>query len=371
MITRTVALAIALFLGAGADTFAAHANTSPHTIPTIFDELSGQEVLELTIETDVSQLMENAPSEDYQSATLQFEVPGKGLVERSANIRLRGRYRRRVCAFPPLKLKFPEDALRQAGLDPVFRSLKLVTHCLEEKFEGNQNVFKEYLAYKLYNLLSEHSYRVQLVKITYLNTQGKKQKIRRYGFLLEDIDELAYRSGGEECDECRNVKPEELKAENVAVMSMFQYMIGNADWNAKMMRNLKYLRLKDSDQGLIVPYDFDFAGLVNPPYAVPNSDYGLTSIRQRLLLGPPIDDAVMKWTINYFRFKEEEIIDYVSNFRLLKQQNREDIIDFLNHFFEHMESIDVYSSNKLYERFSEEPLNYKSPSTGQDDDMGM
>lgn len=371
MMTRTVTLAIILFLGIGRYTFAAPHFPTSSPLPTIFDELSGQEVLKLTIETDISHLMKNAPSEDYQPAKLHFEGPEKGEVIRSAKIRLRGRYRRRVCDFPPLKIKFPEDELRRAGLDPVFRSLKLVTHCLEEKFEGNQNVFKEYLAYQLYNLISEHGYRVQLAKVTYLDTEGKKQKVQRYGFLLEDIDELAYRAGGDECDECLNPDPERLDSRNLALMSMFQYMIGNVDWNLKMMRNLKFVERKEPGNSLTVPYDFDFAGLVNAPYARPNTDYGLTSVRQRLFIGPPLDDAMMKWTINYFKFKREEIMQYVRDFRLLSRQNREDVIEFLDHFFEHLAGIDVHRAGDLYEKLSEEPLNYQSAAGIPDSDMGM
>src|SRR5690606_9238581 len=89
--------------------------------------------------------------------------------------------------------------------------LKLVTHCLDDKNDGQENLLKEYLAYKLYNELTDQSYRVQLIRINYVDTKGKVSKIRRYGIIIEDTDEMAERLGGEECD-CLNPGKEQLDA---------------------------------------------------------------------------------------------------------------------------------------------------------------
>ena len=86
--------------------------------------------------------------------------------------------------------------MANAGYNPEFNKLKLVTHCLENKFEGNENVMKEYLLYKLYNEITPESFRVQFVKITYLDSKGKLGKIKRFGFIIESKDQLAFRLQG-------------------------------------------------------------------------------------------------------------------------------------------------------------------------------
>ncbi|MBK9492182.1 MAG: hypothetical protein IPO07_27855 [Haliscomenobacter sp.] len=58
----------------------------------------------------------------------------------------------------------------------------MVTHCIENKTIGNEQLLKEFLTYRLYNLLTDKSYRVQLIQITYVDSNGK-DKEKRYGFL--------------------------------------------------------------------------------------------------------------------------------------------------------------------------------------------
>ena len=59
--------------------------------------------------------------------------------------------------------------------------------------------------------------------------------------------------------------------------AMFEYMIGNLDWSMRAgppgercCHNARLLAGASPAGNLVpVPYDFDFSGLVNPPYAVP------------------------------------------------------------------------------------------------------
>ena len=62
--------------------------------------------------------------------------------------------------------------------------LKLVVGCGATN-DDEQLIIKEYLAYKMYNMLTEKSFRVRLVKIKYDDTKGKIKSYSQYGFLLE------------------------------------------------------------------------------------------------------------------------------------------------------------------------------------------
>ena len=162
----------------------------------------------------------------------------------------------RVCDFAPLKLNFSKKDLVKAGLKE-FDKLKLVTHCMDDKSISKEAVMREYLAYKLYNELSNVSLRVQLVKITYVDVNTGEKIKNRYGFLIEDIDELAARNNAE-VYERMNVQDNQLIATAENNHSFFQYMIGNADWDLKMLRNVKLLQDKRNGKITVVPFDFDF-----------------------------------------------------------------------------------------------------------------
>ena len=125
----------------------------------------------LTIEADFRTLIRKKFSDNYQPATLAFSVNGLDYKEQ-IELRLRGKSRRRICIFPPLKLKFPETLLDSLGLDSHFNTLKLVTHC-QNSVINEHMILREYLAYRLYNQLTDKSFRVQLVEITYVDT-GRK-----------------------------------------------------------------------------------------------------------------------------------------------------------------------------------------------------
>ncbi len=369
MTTRTVVMAALLFAWLAPQTLFAgpgEACLSPLSreapLPTIFDELEREGLLAVTLTTDLTELEANQKTETYQSAEIRYEAPGQGVVTRPVDVRVRGKYRRRVCSFPPLKLRFAEPVLREAGLLERHRTVKLVTHCIDDETTGNENVLKEYLVYQLYRELTETGYRVQLARVTYVDRSGARPPVERYGFFIEDTDEMAVRIGGEECDDCFNPQPEELRSKEATLMWLFQFMIGNADWNMPMMRNLKLVSMPGDRRGVLVPYDFDFSGLVNASYAKPNREEGLSSVQDRAYLGYETEDPILKWAINYFKFKEDHLLERVDQFELLQRKTRREISDYLSGFFQFLGQLNVNKATDIYQRLDEVVLKY-SPDT--------
>jgi len=321
---------------------------------TIFDALYSSEILEVTIETDLSYLIDNRKKDDYQYAIFSFENAQGQLEQHDMKLKPRGKFRRNVCDFPPIKLNFSKDRLMERGYIAEYDKLKLVTHCMEDKFASKENVAREYLAYRLYNIISDKSYRVQLVRIDYIDSKNRISKIRRYGFILEDTDEMAHRAGGKECEECINVPANELAQKEEHIMSVFQYMIGNADYNTGMMRNVKMVRPYTGTGVIPVPYDFDFAGFVDPSYAIPNSDYGLVSVKQRVFLGNKVDSAMLSSTLQHFLFKRMEMEREINNFKLLDRQSRTEVLRYLDTFYKEAENI--LSGSPLRETLQKQAL---------------
>lgn len=304
-------------------------NQSPTTI---FETLMRDEVLDVTLETDLYELINNRRRDDYQPATLSYKGKDGASVRTAIEVAPRGKFRRRVCDFPPVKIKFSKKELVAAGLKK-HNNLKLTTHCLDDKDAGNYNVFKEYLSYKLYNELNPNSFRVQLVRITYIDATGQVAKTKRYGFLIEDDEELAERMGGKLC-ECLGTAPENLSRNDEAIMATFQYMIGNEDWNLDMARNLKMVSFENGAPIIAVPYDFDFSGVVNPSYAVPNADLGQSRVKDRDYLGIQWDAQTINTTTALFKEKKSSLYQIVMQFKLLPISMRQEIRAYLESFYE-------------------------------------
>lgn len=203
----------------------------------------------------------------------------KGVDTLPLTLKVRGNFRRSKanCAFPPLLINFPKKKTRNT-LFAHQNKLKLVTHCQVDEW-----VVREYLVYKLYNLLTDLSFRARLAKVTYADSLRKRVPETHWGFLLEDDSDVAKRNG---------VKVSNLKQTtmgyadslSMATVAVFEYMIGNTDWSVPYLHNI---RLFDNGQtgSLSVPYDFDYSGIIEATYAIPPEQLGIQSVRERVYRG--------------------------------------------------------------------------------------
>lgn len=78
--------------------------------------------------------------------------------------------------------------------------MDIINHC-EESDMHDQLLLKEYLAYKLWELVSPYYFKVQLIRLHYLKPDGTKAHETAYAFLMENTEELVARLGA------RKIKP--------------------------------------------------------------------------------------------------------------------------------------------------------------------
>ena len=315
----------------------ATANFIPYSGKTIFQSLKRPDVLEIELTLDIEKLFESKKTDEYQEARIEYAASNGSQMVYDVKLRPRGKYRRKVCDFPPIKLKFPKKVLRYQGY-AEFNTLKLVTHCMDEKAAGKSNVFREYLAYKMYNELTEKSFQVQLVKITYHDTSGKYGKMKRFGFIIENTDEMASRLSGSVCD-CMNVPTDAIVATDENRMAIYQYAIGNSDWSIILNRNLKLVVDKATEQIIPVPYDFDFSGLVDADYAIPNADYGHTSVKDRVFIGMETDDRIRKMNVALFKQKKESMYKVINGFKRLSYEEKLEMQSYLDEFYNSLQDL--------------------------------
>lgn len=310
--TRTLFFLLIAFLAAQP--------VSTQAQPTIFDEMYGSEVLEITLITDIQQFIANKNTKTYQPARITFT--GRVGEEQVWDIRLRprGRYRRRICDFPPIKIKYAKKEIKQAGY-AGHNDLKLVTHCLSDPL-GDELVMREHLVYLLYRELSPYAFRTQLVHITYIDNQGGAPFVR-YGILLEDEDELAERYRMKVCDECYGYQEEDFQGQAKKINQLFQYLIGNADWSLSMQRNIKILQREEDQQNdlLFVPYDFDFSEMVNAPYQI-----------EEPIAFPELSGADQAVVQHFYRHREG-LQQLVNNYQLLDDKARRQCLKRIEKFY--------------------------------------
>lgn len=304
---------------------AANETTIERRPESMFDRLAVNDVarFELTFETD--RLEEMKRTEDYFPAT--FTLNGEAW---DAKVKVRGRFRRRVCEFPPLKLKLSKDMLAAAGLQP-HNKFKLVTHCSDD-FDTDDNILREQLAYDLYRTITGEGYRTQLVRVTYRNaTTG--EAVERFGILIEDTTEMAEANGGIECEDCYNLPQDQFVAGNVEQVALFQYMIGNTDYGVSMPRNIKLVQQQAGGQYKVVPYDFDFSGLVNSEYAIPKVEVNQTSVTQRVWMWDFTNSPDLTAATEQFLSKEAACLALITNNPHLSSRSKRQLTRYLSDFF--------------------------------------
>jgi AAA family ATP:ADP antiporter len=227
-------------------------------------------------------------------ATLVYSAEDGTPSRVDVSLRLRGRWRKETgdCRLPALFVLFPQQSAPSSPFNGE-KMLPLTTHCRDAS-SYEQYVLKEYFAYRALNRLTAKSLRVRLARITYRNTGDRGGELTRYAFFSEHFESLAARHGAEVWRP-HAVDVRSIDAGELATVSLFQYLIGNTDWSIVYSHNVVALR-SPSGAVSVVPYDFDFSGLVDAAYAGPAPGLPIRSVRERLYRGfcaPEVDWATV------------------------------------------------------------------------------
>jgi hypothetical protein len=307
------------------------ATSSAHVPPTPL--FQSDEPLYLTLSMDIKTVIRDIEEKESHPAEISYTDQEGNEIKLPLKIKLRGNFRKDPanCNFPPLRFNFSDTTVKNtifAGQDKI----KLVSHCRSKKDLYEQNVLKEYLAYKLYNLFTEESFRVKLVHLTYADTRGKLDTLEKMAFLIEPNQQMARRNGCE-IFKVKNIHQERTNRHKTTLMSVFQFMIGNTDWSVWAMHNVVLVKEDSTAQPIIIPYDFDWCGLVNAPYAVPAELLPIESVRTRCYRGFCRPDAELQLALDEFRQRREEIYQTCRSIPFLTEKELGKIIKYMDQFF--------------------------------------
>ena len=309
------------------------------------------DVLELSLRFDITHYTRNKSKDEYLDALLTYHINKNDSINKEIKLKSRGEFRNKYCQFPPISLNFKKTEFSKPDLNKI-ETIKLVTHC---EYGNEDYLFREYLIYKLYNVLTENSFRVRLIKINYINTYKKSKPISSYAFLIEPLNLLSERTNTTPVN-MANLNQKNILPEMMNRVAIFNYMIGNTDWSVPGQHNCKILTRKEMDRpelGSIVPYDFDYSGLVNAYYAIPYEPLGLKNVRERRYLGVCRSEEVFINALKEFTSKKEEFYRIINEFPLVTAKSKKDMISFLDTFYRGIDNhnsivSDMHSECKVF-----------------------
>jgi hypothetical protein len=258
-----------------------------------------------------------------------------------------------ICQFPPLRVQFTSPPPLQS-LFAGQKTLKLVVHCRNsESFQ--QYLLLEYATYRMLNVLSPASFRVRLAMVDYVDDNGRPLT-KRYGFFLEDLGDVARRNGMQEGKLPERIPISSLSPRHAALYALFQHMIANHDWsmragpkgdycchNAEMISPARGVAA-----GVIpIPYDFDFSGFVNTPYAVPPDALKLANVRQRQYRGYCVHNNAALAVAAQMRLMRPQMIAALASTPGLEPKTIRNATAYLDSFFADIASNDVLQAKVL------------------------
>lgn len=306
------------------------------------------EPLNVSITAPLTTLIEERSKDEYLPGAFQYTEADGNTVNFDLDIRARGNFRHRTCEFPPVTLNLKRSQADGTLFDNQ-NKLKLVIQC-DKNDRYEQMVLREYLAYRILNTLTDSSFRVRLLRVTYFDTDTDWESKIRYAFLIEHKKRLAARLDREDLKIKKTTVPS-IQPDILNLTSLFQFLIGNTDFSPiagppgdNCCHNY-VLFGNDSDPILAIPYDFDQSGLVNAPYAEPDERFRIRSVRQRVYRGRCVNNEFIEASLTQFKEHRDAIYKLFHEQEGLETDVLKQIVRYVDDFYKLIEDPRAVQSN--------------------------
>lgn len=303
-------------------------------------------IMEIAVAADFSTLCRPRETEEceFTPSRLEYRDTSGSRQSIPIEIKIRGGWRSlsQNCSVPLLWVSFrPEDVAgtpfegqtllpltthcgKGYSIDPVIRSIRLADY--------EQYLLREFLGHRLYNVITEYSIRVRLLRIAYPKPGGDGSRVPHYAFFSEHFESLAARVGMERLPR-GSFDPDRLDAQAAARLALFHFMIGNTDWSIASERNTMLLGSAEGRQ-VPVPYDLDMSGLVNAGYAGPAPALPIDDVRERYFLGYCQPGTEWAPLFAELAAKQQAILSLTGGIPGLSRNSERSTEDFLREFFD-------------------------------------
>jgi hypothetical protein len=304
---------------------------------------TSDEIIKITLRADYTALLNDRDKTAvYREGVLIYYTPSGDSVKLDVKLMVRGHFRRDPanCAFPPLFVNFKKSEVKNT----VFRNqdkIKLVTPCHAE-----EDIIEEYMVYKMYNLVTDMSLKVRLVRILYFDTGLNKEVFEKFSFFVEHEDDAAERNNAFVTSTF--ITPFSLNPDNAKKLSVFQYIVGNKDWQYTSRHNIFLFQPYDTTQPpYAVPYDFDFSGFVNAHYSKPKGVPEDLLPSRRLYNGICYSPEEFYRIFDYFRTLKPKFESIINSTEYISKSRRREKIAYLYYFYNGIKDNDLFQRDFL------------------------
>ncbi|MFT4568038.1 MAG: hypothetical protein ACI9FN_003006 [Saprospiraceae bacterium] len=292
---------------------------------TLFSYLNKQEEVTIHVSESLRSILKDFKNDTITNGSIEF-VTGDKTYSYSSKIECGGKTRRKICRTPPLKLNFKKKALKKDKFNKSCDKMKIVFQC-ENSGKMANSILSEMLIYDLYRIVSPFGFRAFKAKVK-IGTDKKHLQT----LVLEDEDDLMYRTATAVLKN-RTIGTNVMERNYYVRMCLFQYMIGNTDWSARKGHNTKLFRRLEDNALIIIPYDFDYSGIINNDYAVPSEKIRIENVRTRHFMDKTIGRDELDPAIADFIKWESDIFGSVTNAEYLSNSTRNSMSNYIKDFY--------------------------------------
>jgi len=302
----------------------------------IFNET---EPLDVRLVSDYKNFRKEKFEDEYQSAWISFTKSDGQVFEDSIRIRARGNFRRQHCFSPPTRLNFKKSSFTPKDTSSYFDKIKLVSPCRSSP-QYKEYIIKEYLVYKMYEMLTNYSFRTRFLNLTTVDTnKGKMKETNSPAFIIEDIESVGNRNDALEI-EVKGLTEYAIDSHMATDMAVFNFMVGNTDWSVPGVHNIKFVKSNDHKvhTPIAIPYDFDYTGFVDADYAIPAEKLGIESVTQRIYRG--VCRSMEEYQRSFLKMKKlkPQITELIENTDGMSNYTKSKAQSYINSFYSILEN---------------------------------
>jgi len=331
-------IAVSLILLLYSLTYSSYAQTAQSdTSKKSFGLFDDDKIIDISLKFDLATYFRSKPQKEYLDANLIFHLSKTDSVSRDIHLKTRGVFRNQYCTFAPIELNLKKADFGYSDLNKITK-LKLQPQCSSGK-DKEEYVLREYLTYKLFNILTDTSFRVRLLTVTYIDSKRDRKPVKQYGFLIEPAEMLAKRTGSI-LIKAKTLNQKSIIPSIMDRLAIFNYMIGNYDWSVPGQHNVLVIKAQVVDpygRGIAIPHDFDWTGLVNATYAIPAENIGTNNVRERIFGGVCRTKSTYLKTLDLIYSKKAEFYKVINEFPYLSPRAKKDMTKYLDEFLDQLE----------------------------------
>lgn len=270
------------------------------------------DTLNVIIEAPMRQLIRNRLRKPEFDGVLRYQDESGKEHVLPVKLSSRGNSRLETCDFPPLRLTI-ETGQAEGTVFAGQHKLKVVTPCKRTSYARDW-LHLELGIYRAYNVITDYSYRVRRLQVTYQDNESKRWEQIQPAFIIESTGAAAARL------QRKSIRPPEVEIEQYSVAesannSLFQYLIGNTDYALKRgpsgegcCHNGRVLATPGTtDDWVVLPYDFDQAGIIDTRYALPSKQFSISSVKTRLYRGFCSHNEALRDSIALFNHRRDDV----------------------------------------------------------------